>query len=169
MNKFNLAVILIYSSILAGCATMAPITQEELGTINSVYIDFDFSEEIEYLHLGTTVFHERSISFDGTKIKADILNDIQNQIARKGYEISHSRESSDVIISFVPLNTYNPPSERGVEGYGFFNLQNSPQLAAGTHVVLEKMCGRRIRRNRMESKPLCLANSLSYSDAAEIP
>ena len=71
----------------AGCATMAPITQEELGAINSVYLDFDFSEEVEYLHLGTTAFHNRSISFDGTKIKSDILNYIQNQITRKGYEL----------------------------------------------------------------------------------
>ena len=100
---------------------MAPMTQEELETINSIYVDFDFSEEIEYLHLGTTVFHNRSISFDGTKIKLDILNDIQSQIAKKGYKISHSRESSDVIISLVPKTTYNPPSESGVDGYGFFN------------------------------------------------
>ncbi len=95
-----------------------------------------------------TIFNNSKDAFDGAEYYELLLDNTKTVLTNRGYEIVDSKDNAQFMLRVVSDMSYNSPSEKGVNGAGFFTQAflgiNSPVLAQASFdfLLVESVSGK---------------------------
>jgi len=113
-------VVTIATSFLSACAGYKRLTPGEARNVNTVCVTDTLGTDINYVHLGITIFGNYKYAIENEDIVPQFRQSVEDELTDRGYSLASSASDCDYELALSRITSYNYPSGKGVDGAGFF-------------------------------------------------